>query len=284
MANFYVTITNPRCLDKATYSLEKLSYLCESTQHPGIRIATDRVNRYNLSGTTYLVPYAAILEDSVPFTFYVPNNDPLPIKAFNFWMQQISGVPNTTLLSPSAGKGLLPGQVRYRDEYTTEITIHSLDRSNENIIETKLYGAYPTSTVAIDVNWAGDDFVRLQTQIAFSGIQTVVYSRTNADEYKRDVGYGTPEVESEVYSAQLNKIREQLSSAKPAISLNSVTQQARDIRDAVDGFTNKIKGIYDPLLQVANARNEVQESLLGLRRLANIKNDYKDALNRLDLP
>ena len=153
-ANFYVRITNPRCLDRSSYSLEKLTYLCESAQIPGVRIATDRVNRYNLSGTTYLVPYAALLEDVVPFTFYVPNDDPLPIKAFNFWMQQISGVPNTTLLSPGAGKGLIPGQVRYRDEYTTEISIFSLDRSNQSIIETKLYGAYPTTVTPIDLNWA----------------------------------------------------------------------------------------------------------------------------------
>jgi hypothetical protein len=283
-ANFYVTITNPRCLDRADYSLSKLSYLCETAAIPGIRVATDRVNRYNLSGTSYLVPYAGILEDTIPFTFYIPNNDPLPLRAFNFWMQQIVGVPNSTLLNPGAGVGLIPGQVRYRDEYTTEIVIHSLDRSNNNIIETTLYGAYPTSYVQIDLNWANEDIVRLQTQITFSGIRTVTYSLSGND-WKQDIGFGTPDVQTEVYSAQLNKIRDELSSAKPAPSLDSITQKARDVRDATDGFVNKIQGGLNPLRQAVRTSNEVQGAIIGVTSKGNgVVNDYRDALNRIKLP
>jgi hypothetical protein len=283
-ANFYVTITNPRCLDRADYSLSKLSYLCETAAIPGIRVATDRVNRYNLSGTSYLVPYAGILEDTIPFTFYIPNDDPLPIKAFNFWMQQIVGVPNSTLLNPGAGVGLIPGQVRYRDEYTTEIIIHSLDRSSGRIIETTLYGAYPTSYVQIDLNWANEDIVRLQSQITFSGIRTVTYS-LSGNVWKEDRGVGTPDVKNEVYSAQLNKIRDELNSAKPAPSLNSITQTARDIRDAADGFFNKLGGGLDSLRQITQTVNEVQGAIVGVRTKANgVVNDYKDALNRIKLP
>jgi hypothetical protein len=284
MANFYVTITNPRCLDRADYSLAKLSYLCETASIPGVRVATDRVNRYNLTGTSYLVPYAGILEDTIPFTFYIPNNDPLPLRAFNFWMQQIVGVPNSTLLNPGAGVGLIPGQVRYRDEYTTEVIIHSLDRSNQSIIETTLYGAYPTNYVQLDLNWANEDIVRLQTQMTFSGIRTATYSLSGND-WKRDTGFGTPDVQNEVYSAQLNKIRDELSSAKPAVSLNSVTQKARDVRDAVDGYTNKIRGGLDPLRQAVRSSNEVQGAIVGVTSKANgVVNDYKDALNRIKLP
>jgi len=220
-ANFYVTMTTPRCLDGTDYSLEKMSFLCETAQHPGVRVATDRINRYNLSGTSYLAPHTAMLEDTIPMTFYIPNDDPLPVKALNFWMQQIAGVPNERLLTPSAGKGLIPGQVRYRDEYVSEITIRSLDRSDQTIIETTLFGAWPTTITPIDLNWASEDILRLQTQITFSGIQTIVFKRNGDGEYMRENSFGTPDYDSEVYSEQLNKIRALLDNVTAADSINT---------------------------------------------------------------
>lgn len=229
-ANFFVTITNPRCLDGANYSFEKMSFLCETAQHPGIRIATDRINRYNLSGTSYLVPHTAMLEDTIPMNFYIPNDDPVPLAAFNYWMQQIAGVPNQTLLSPSAGRGLIPGQVRYRDEYVTEITIRSLDRSNKDIIETTLYGAYPTTITPIDLSWASEDILRLQTQITFSGIKTVVFKLVE-NEYKPMEGPGSPDYTDPTYSNQLNRVRDLLEGVRGARSLSSLSSAVRNIAE-----------------------------------------------------
>ena len=193
------------------YSLEKMSFLCEIAAHPSIRVMTDRINPYNLSGTTYLTPYAAAVEEAIPMSFYIPHNDPLPIKAFSFWIQQIAGLPNKKLLDPSAGKGLIPGQVSYRDQYTTDISIFSLDRSNQNLIETKLFGAYPTMMTQIDLNWASDDYLRLQTQMTFAGMQTITY-RQVGDQYRREDNFGSSDFEASAYTEQLNKVRRDIDS------------------------------------------------------------------------
>lgn len=208
-ANFYVRIANPRCMDGTTYSLEKMSYLCEAAVHPSIRVLTDRNNPYNLSGTVYTTPYAAAVEEVIPMSFYIPNDDPLPVKAFSFWIQQIAGVPNERLLTPSAGKGLIPGQVSYRDEYTTEISIFSLDRSNQNLIETTLFGAFPIQMTQIDLNWSSEDYLRLQTQIAFAGVQTITYKKVG-DQYRREDNFGSSDYAALSYSEELNRIRQEL--------------------------------------------------------------------------
>jgi hypothetical protein len=211
-ANFYVRISNPRCFDGAGYSLEKMSFLCETAVHPAVRVMTDRNNRYNLSGTTYPTPYAAALEDSIPMMFYIPNDDPLPVKMFSFWIQQIAGVPNETLLTPSAGKGLIPGQVSYRDQYTSTISIFSLDRSNQNLIETTLFEAFPVNVNPIDLAWANEDYLRLQTQMAFSGIQTITYKQLSDGKYRREDNFGSSDYAAAAYSDKLNTIRDQLDS------------------------------------------------------------------------
>ena len=216
-ANFFVRISNPRCFDGAGYSLEKMSFLCETAVHPAVRVMTERNNRYNLSGTTYPTPYAAALEDSIPMMFYIPNDDPLPVKMFSFWIQQIAGVPNETLLTPSAGKGLIPGQVSYRDQYTSTISIFSLDRSNQNLIETTLFEAFPVNVNPIDLAWANEDYLRLQTQMAFSGIQTITYKRVydsneRREVYRREDNFGSSDYAAAAYFDKLNTIRDQLDS------------------------------------------------------------------------
>lgn len=204
-SNFLVNFTTPNCL-LATDQGKKMSdltFLCHTATHPGIGVSTQRINRFGYAGASHLVPYASVLEDAVLFDFYIRSNDALPIQIFNYWIQQIVGVPNDrTLLSKNAGSLFKPGQVAYRDSYTSKADIISFDYKSNQLIKTTLTGIYPTRISEIQTSWTEGDIAKVQVTMSFTGIKVLAQSLSNGGEQpSNSAKKGSTDPDAEEYRA-----------------------------------------------------------------------------------
>lgn len=249
-ANFLVNFTTPQCLlfTSQGKKMEDLTFLCHAATHPGIGVATQRINRFGYAGASYLVPYASILEDAVMFDFYIRSNDALPIQIFNYWINQIVGVPNDrTLLSKNAGSSFMPGQVAYRDSYTSKADIISYDNKSNQLIKTTLTGIYPTRISEIQTSWTEGDIAKVQVTMAFAGIKVLAKSLNNAgDQPSTSNDSGSTDPDAEEYRAAKrsaeDKIQELTSSLDKMSGFNSTT----DLKQFFDSSTvDQLNRLYN---------------------------------------
>ncbi len=227
-SNFLVNFTTPPCLLSTDQGkkMKDLIFLCHAATHPGIGVATQRINRFGYAGASHLVPYASILEDAVLFDFYIRASDALPIQIFNYWIQQIVGVPNNeTLLSTNSGSHWKPGQVAYRDSYISKAEIISFDNKSNQLIKTTLTGIYPTRISEIQTSWTEGDIAKVQVTMSFAGIKVLAESLNNDGEQPSNsarIGSTDPDAEEyrEGKRAASDKLKE-LTSLDKLLGLNS---------------------------------------------------------------
>lgn len=182
-ANFIATIEPPPCLSGIyTEQMKDLIFLCNAARHPSRGITTERINKYGYAGASFLTPYSAIYEDMISMDFYIRASDALPLKIFYYWIQQIVGMPNVDLHSRSAGAGLKPGQVAYRNKYTTEMSVISYNFDSDQLIKSTMYGVYPTRINEIQTAWNQEDIARIEVQFAFTGVVTKIGAVANGDD------------------------------------------------------------------------------------------------------
>jgi len=188
--------------------MQDLEFLCNSAQHPRVTVATERIQPFGY-GRGYLSPYAAVLEDSTVFDFYVRAKDALPARMFHFWVQQIVGTPTESFDVPSAGKALKTGQVAYRSDYVSTIEIISFNSAGTELIKSTLYEAYPTSVSDIQHSWVSEDILRMQVSVTFAGFRMQTF-KANDDTFEQisDQEYGNPDYRSPAYADAVNKARE----------------------------------------------------------------------------
>ena len=201
-ANFIATIQPPPCLNGIyNQELKDLTFLCNASRHPSMGVTTERINKYGYAGASFLTPYSAVYEDMMAMDFYIRASDALPLKIFYYWIQQIVGMPNVDLHSPSAGRLLKPGQVAYRNTYTTEMSVITYNFNSNQLIKSTMYGVYPTRINEIQTAWNQDDIARIEVQFAFTGVVSQIRAVPNDDPFPNVPGYaGDPNPLSSVYA------------------------------------------------------------------------------------
>jgi len=240
-ANFLVKFTTPNCLLSTDQGkkMKDLVFLCHGSTHPGIGVATQRINRFGYAGASYLIPYASVLEDAVMFDFYIRSSDALPIQIFNYWMQQIVGIPNDrTLLSKNAGKSLMPGQVAYRDSYTSMVDIISYDNLSNQLIKTTLTGVYPTRISEMQTSWVEGDIAKIQVTMAFAGIKVLAESLSNdGDQPSNSLRTGSTDPDVEEYRFAKRTTEEKIKQLTSSLDKMSGYNSSEDLKQFFDSST-----------------------------------------------
>ena len=246
-ANFLVNFTTPNCLLNTDQGakMSDLTFLCHTATHPGIGVATQRINRFGYAGASYLVPYASVLEDAVVFDFYIRASDVLPVQVFNYWIQQIVGVPNDrTLLGLNAGKVLMPGQVAYRDSYTSKVEIVSYDYESNQLIKTTLTGAFPTRISELQTSWVEGDIAKVQITMAYAGISVRAEVVADGEQPVGSSVRGSTDPYSDEYAsakrAKQDKNQALASSLDKLLGLNSTFDAKQFFNSSVSDQLNRL--------------------------------------------
>jgi hypothetical protein len=136
-------------------ALEGLSLQCEATELPGKTLTTADI-RY--SGPTFKVPYHTIMND-ITLTFLCAS-DMWEKRLFDLWM---SFIQNDYTYD-----------IRFKDEYVTDIHIIQRDANNKKKFEVKLLRAFPLSVNQIQLAWASEDVARLSVTFSYERIDNLI--------------------------------------------------------------------------------------------------------------
>lgn len=119
--------------------------LCESVQVPGIAIATAEYSQANQK--VEKMPYTYTTDD-IALTFLQPN-DMYFRKLFDVWTNAVISRGNYIL--------------NYKNEYSSTLNIHILDRAGNKIYSTKFIEAYPINISTIDLSNTGENEILKMT-------------------------------------------------------------------------------------------------------------------------
>ena len=146
---FDVDIPIPIVLIPYNKTARNLRYRCESAQLPGRTFATADQKTY---GPIEKHPYLSTYED-LELTFIV-DGDMNQKVFFDAWMNYIN--PTYT------------NDFKYKDNYSTAITINQYDMSNKLTYSISAYGAYPISMNQLDLTWNDDSYHKLAVTFAYT--------------------------------------------------------------------------------------------------------------------
>lgn len=148
-SRFDVLLPIPFAMTPYISSSRSLQYRCEATQLPGRTFATTEQKTY---GPIEKHPYLTTFND-IDLTIIVDDDMNQKI-FFDAWLNYINPHYNNNF--------------RYRDEYSTTLTVNQYDVTNELSYSINLYNAYPVSINQMDLNWNDDGYHRLLVTFAYS--------------------------------------------------------------------------------------------------------------------
>lgn len=164
---FYVEIAPPPILRYRATEARNLAFLCESTNLPGVSLATSEIRRYGF-GPLEKKPYAPIFTD-INFSFYVDAAGIIQ----NFFYEWMNGIVkfDEVHYGPSEsynGKTIEPFEVNYKNEYATDILITTVDEANNDIVNVRLRQAFPIFMSDVPLSWSDTDSIsRLPVNFTF---------------------------------------------------------------------------------------------------------------------
>jgi hypothetical protein len=146
---FDVNVPVPLTLLLYTKSARNLTFRCENANLPGRTLSTIEQKTY---GPVEKYPYLTTYND-MDLTFIL--DDDMQAKLlFDAWLNYIN---------PSYNHNF-----RYKENYTTTITVNQYDVSNELSYSVNLYDAYPISINQLDLDWSGDGYHKLTVTFAYT--------------------------------------------------------------------------------------------------------------------
>jgi len=148
-SRFDILLPIPFAMTPYVSSSRSLQYRCEATQLPGRTFATTEQKTY---GPIEKHPYLTTFND-IDLTIIVDDDMNQKI-FFDAWLSYINPQYNNNF--------------RYRDEYSTTLTVNQYDVVNELSYSINLYNAYPVSINQMDLNWNDDGYHRLLVTFAYS--------------------------------------------------------------------------------------------------------------------
>lgn len=141
-------LVNSKSSYNYTGDLRTVLMFCDSVTLPGLNISTQQARTY---GEFREMPYER-LYDNINLTFYIDNN--MDSKAlFDAWINSIQD-PVTR-------------QIRYYNEYITDMTIYVQDLQDKERYKIKLFECYPKSMSPISMDFGSKDMMKLQVSINY---------------------------------------------------------------------------------------------------------------------
>ena len=153
---------------------EFLSLSCESINMPGRQIES---LDYSMYRNTIKIP-TGYANDEINITFRL-SEDFFAKKVFDEWQRYI--IKQDDYL------------VSYFNDYTTDMTLKSLNKENEVMHEVKLLNCYPLTVGGIEKsNETTDEILRLQVTIAYRDFESKYYSAKNAKKSDVSIALNDP--------------------------------------------------------------------------------------------
>lgn len=151
-SRFDVTIPVPLGMILYLNTAKSLNYRCEGASLPGRTLQTLEQKTY---GPIEKYPYLTSYTD-IDLTFIV--DDDMKQKVFfDAWLNYIN--PQNS------------NNFRYKEDYSTGITINQYDVTNQLSYSVTLYQAYPISMNQMDLDWSSDGFHKIVVTFAFTSWQ-----------------------------------------------------------------------------------------------------------------
>jgi len=146
---FDVDIPVPLTLIPYIKTSRNLVYRCENANLPSRTFATTEQKTY---GPVEKHPYLTTYND-IDLTFIV-DDDMQQRVFFDAWLNYINPTYNYNM--------------RYKENYTTTITINQYDVTNKLSYTINLFDAYPISMNQLDLDWNGDSYHKLTVTFAYT--------------------------------------------------------------------------------------------------------------------
>lgn len=127
----------------------KLNFRCESADIPGRNLATTEQKIHNI---TEKYPYQTTYGDA-NFTFIV-SDDMAEKEFFDAWLEFINPTTNFNF--------------KYKEDYTTTISVNQYDVKNDKSYQVDLYDAFPIAVNQMDLDWSSDNYHKLNVTFAYS--------------------------------------------------------------------------------------------------------------------
>lgn len=146
--HFEVSISLPLALSNYSDSGRLLSLRCESTELPGRSLMTTSMKIY---GIEEKFPYLSSYND-ISLTFIV-SDDMIEKKIFESWLDYIH--PSATF------------NFKYKDEYSSNVTITQYDLKKTNSYQVRLRRAYPIAVNPLSLDWGSDGYHKLTVTFVY---------------------------------------------------------------------------------------------------------------------
>jgi len=170
-SRYYVQINGiPSVLAKDAPTLKMIPFVAESANIPGVQLATSEIRRYGV-GQVEKKPYSAIFVDT-SMNFIVDGGGEIHTFFYN-WINSIVRFDKSMTEVP-AGLGSYEVEYKYapggtQRNYSTDVSIFTLDEANRSILEIKLIDAYPIYLGDMSLGWANtNDYARLPVTFSYT--------------------------------------------------------------------------------------------------------------------
>lgn len=154
---FLVRMPYPRGMNGKSALTNTSRYLelwCESTNIPGVSLATNEIRRYGY-GNIEKKPYVAVNND-VNFSFISDGNSDI-WSFFQQWIRMIVNYDMRYGINADRNNGVLAGQkpfeLGYKYEYVSDIEVIVFNENGKDILTVILREAYPTFVGDVQLNW-----------------------------------------------------------------------------------------------------------------------------------
>lgn len=155
---FYIEILPPLVMRDRIDDTRNLAFLCESTNLPGVQLATNPIRRYGY-GPEERKPYAPVFVD-IMFSFFIDGKGTIQ-QYFYKWMNSIVKFDEMPWgqSQDAYGTTIRPFEVNFKEQYATDILITTVDESNNDIVNVRLREAFPIFLGDVNLGWADTDSI-----------------------------------------------------------------------------------------------------------------------------
>jgi hypothetical protein len=151
---FEVTISPSRKMDGPGVIPETMSFMIKTAALPGKQLGEVQVKRF---GAQFKMANDMIV-DTLPMTI-ICSKDMRERRFITAWIEGIHG--------SDTGHYKDPYRMAYYDDYTTTVTITSIDRQGNDVYAVQLHEAWPNNMGQVDLSWENSEISTFTVTLAF---------------------------------------------------------------------------------------------------------------------